>query len=384
MSYNYRKTNYHHVKVIKRAVVPFPPDQATYSSKTFPAMEVLPSGRWLAACKVADKKTDSLHKKVLMTWSDDRGETWAPAFEPVAIPRVNGTSGQAISAYFLATGGDRVLMLLNWVDETRPDLPFYDPKDESLKDTRIFYSFSSDAGMTWSSPTLMDTTALGGPVPLTGPPMLLGDGSILCQFEINKYKGDPNPWIHRSALIRSVDGGQTWTDPVYVTNYPGMYYWDQRPNVLQDGQSLVNYFWTLDGKLNEYLNIHESVSKDGGRSWSVPADTHIYGQPGRPLQLPDRRIIGISIDRTSVPTIYLHVKDSLDTSFVSHFEIYRAELPKQDSRYVTMNDAWEEMAKFSVGHPNLVHIGGTLLMAYYYCGEHHDRTEIAYCLLSLE
>ena len=372
------------MKIKKTGIVPSFPKQASYASKTFPAFEILPSGRWLAGCKVADKKTDSLYKKVLMTWSDDRGKTWAPAFEPVVLPEINGVKGHGISLYFLALGGDRVLMFINWVDASRPDLPFYDPEDESLKDTRIFYSFSDDRGKNWSSPTLMDTTALGGPVPLTGPPILLGDGCILCQLEINKYKGDPNPWIHRSAMIRSFDGGNSWLDPVLVTNYPDMYYWDQRPNVLQDGQTLVNYFWTLDGKRNEYLNIHESISRDGGNSWSLPLDIGIYGQPGRPVQLKDGRIVAVSIDRRTVPSVKLHVKTGLDQPFHQTYEVYRATLPKQDSRYVSMNDAWEEMAKFSIGHPNLLYLGGNEVLVYFYCGDHHDHTEINYCLVSLE
>lgn len=372
------------MKIIKTGIIPSFPTQGSYASKTFPAFEILPSGRWLAGCKVAEKKTDSLNKQVLMTWSDDRGDTWTPAFEPVVLPDINGVKGHGISLYFLTLGGERVLMVINWVDASRPDLPFYDPEDESLKDTRIFYSFSDDGGMTWSSPILMDTTALGGPVPLTGPPILLGDGSILCQFEINKYKSDPKPWIHRSAMIRSIDGGNTWIDPVLVTNYPDMYFWDQRPNVLQDGQTLVNYFWTLDGKKNEYLNIHESISRDSGNTWSLPVDIGIYGQPGRPIQLEDGRIVAVSIDRTTVPVINLHVKLRLDLPFSQSYEVYRAALPKQDSRYVSMNDAWEEMAKFSVGHPNLLYLGGNEVLVYFYCGDHHDHTEIAYSLISME
>jgi len=372
------------MKIIKRCAIPSFPKEAIYASKTFPTMEVLPSGRWLAGCKVADKKTDGLHKQVLLTWSDDRGDTWVPAFEPVVLPDIDGVIGQGIGHYFLALGGKSVLMMINWVDASRPDLPFYDPADESLKDTRIFYSFSEDEGESWTSPLLMDTTSMGGPVPLTGPPILLGDGSILCQFEINKYKGDPNPWIHRSAMIRSVDGGKTWVDPVLVTNYPDMYYWDQRPNVLQDGRTIVNYFWTLDGKKNEYLNIHESISSDGGRSWEPPVDTGIFGQPGRPVHLQDGRIACISIDRTSVPVITLHVKRGLGEPFGENFEIYTASLPKQDSRYISMNDAWEEMAKFSIGHPNLLYLGGNEVLAYFYGGDHHDHTEISYCLISLE
>lgn len=372
------------MRVIGRGIVGGIAREDRFQSKTFPAFEVLPSGRWLAACRVAEKKTDSKHKQVLMTWSDDQGRTWVPVFEPVVLPDIQGIPGQAQSTYFLALGGNSVLMVINWVDASRPDLPYYDPVDESLKDTRIFYSCSEDGGESWSSPLLMDTTSLGGPVPLTGPPIRLGDGSILCQFEINKYKGDSSKWIHRSAMIRSEDDGKTWGNPVLVTAIPDMYYWDQRPNVLNDGLSIINFFWTLDGKKNEYVNIHQSLSEDGGRTWSLPKDTGIYGQPGRPVQLEDGRIATIEINRVAAPAITVRIKPAINQLFEDALEIFKAKLPGQDSRYINMNDAWDEMAKFSVGHPNLLYLGGKEILAYFYQGDNCDETEIAYCMLSLE
>lgn len=105
------------MKIIKTGIIPSFPKQASNASKTFPAFEILPSGRWLAGCKVAEKKTDSLNKQVLMTWSDDRGDTWTPAFEPVVLPEINGVKGHWISLYLLALGGERVLMVINWVDD---------------------------------------------------------------------------------------------------------------------------------------------------------------------------------------------------------------------------------------------------------------------------
>ena len=372
------------MRIINKSRIPSRYHGSVHQCKTFPAFELLPSGRWLAGWKAAEKKTDAIHKTAQMTWSDDQGATWVPAFEPVKLPNIEGKPGQVISLYFLSLGGDRVLMVLNWVDESRPDLPFYDPKDESLKDTRIFYCFSENGGESWSDPLLMDTSGVGGPVPLTGPPIRLGDGSVLCQFEVNKYKGDPNKWIHRSAMIRSLDNGITWKNPTIVTNIPDMYYWDQRPNVLLDGTTLVNYFWTLDGKKNTYLNIHESKSIDGGNTWSQPMDTGIYGQPGRPVQLQDGRIACVSIDRTSLPVITIWIKEGLNEPFSVNLEVHRSAQPRQDSQKVSMNEAWQEMAAFSVGHPNLLYLGGTEVLAYYYAGLHHDCTDICYAHISLE
>src|SRR5690606_17886301 len=150
-------------------------------SKTFPAFEKLPSRRWLAGFKAGEKKKDAVQQQAYMTWSEDQGRSWAKPYVPVSLPPIDGVPGYCSSLYFLALGEAHVLMVLNWVDKSDPVAPYYDPETEGLKDTRIFYCFSDDDGLTWTNPLLMDTHSAGGPVPLTGPPFHVKDGTIACQ-----------------------------------------------------------------------------------------------------------------------------------------------------------------------------------------------------------
>ena len=122
----------------------------------------------------------------------------------------------------------------------------------------------------------MDTDPVHDPLPLTDPPLVLADGTILCQFEINKHEWDDAPWVHKSACIYSSDSAKTWENVVKITEKPGMYYWDQRPNVLIDGKTVVNFFWTFDGMRKQCLNVHGRESRDGGRTWGELWDTGIY------------------------------------------------------------------------------------------------------------
>lgn len=162
-----------------------------------------------------------------------------------------------------------------------------------------------------------------------------------------------------------------------------MYYWDQRPQVLADGMSIINFFWTLDGYANEYRNIHASLSGDGGKRWSNLYDTGIYGQPGQPAVLEDGRVVTIDIDRSVKPVITLRIlNDPANMVFDGSLAVYEAALPPQDSREISMNDAWAEMVKFSVGHPNLLYLGNNEVLAYYYAGDHTDKTRIEFVRVS--
>ena len=371
------------MKVIDSGTITGIPSEINFRSKTFPAFEKLPSGRWLAGFKAGEKKKDAVLQQAMMTWSDDQGRSWAQPYAPVTLPAIDEVPGHCSSLYFLTLGETNVLMVLNWVDSSDPAASYYDPMTESLKETRIFYCFSQNDGLSWTQPLLMDTTSAGGPVPLTGPPFRMKNGSIACQFEINKYKEDPHKWIHRSALIFSKDGGHTWGNLAIVTEEPDRYYWDQRPNVLDDGKTVVNFFWALDGKKQEYLNIHVAYSEDGGKTWTRPMDTGIYGQPGRPVALQDGKLATIDIDRSISPTITVRISGDRGKTYDEALVIFQAKLPSQDSRTISMNEAWQEMAAFSVGHPNLLDLGNGEILAYFYQGEQSDQTDIAFIRIAI-
>jgi hypothetical protein len=373
------------MRIIGRGIIPKSPDNIHLRSNTFPSIEKLPSGRWLAAFKAAEIKGDCPFQHAVITWSDDEGVNWQEPFEPVRMPDIDGVPGLSRIAYFVSLGGSRVMMVTNWMDASDMSLPYYNPENESLKDTRIFVSFSENEGESWSVPELMLIPDVHGPVPLTGPPLRLNDGTLICQFEINKYDWDASPWIHRSAMVFSYDGGRTWRDTVLVTEEKNMYYWDQRPNVLSDGISLVDFFWTLDGRKEAYINIHARQSNDGGKSWGALYDTGIYGQPGQPIDLGDGRLATISIDRSSSPVITVRTSRDFGHTYDEGLVVYeRDKLERQDSRDISMNDAWAEMSAFSVGHPALLKLTDSEMLAYYYAGDHTDRTSIEFVRIAFD
>ncbi len=365
------------MKILKRGKIAKPTEDKNFRSNTFPNIVKLPSGRWLAAFKAAEIKGDCAFQHAVMTWSDDEGATWASPFEPVKLPDIKGVPGLSRILYFMPLGGCRVMLVVNWMDASDMSLPYYNPENESLKDTRIFVAISEDDGLSWSAPRLMDIPGITDPVPLTGAPFQLGNGVIACQLEINKSENDQSAWVHRSALVFSEDEGKSWSGAVMVTEVPNMYYWDQRPTILSDGHTVVDFFWTLDGKKEEYINIHGRESKDGGKSWGALWDTGIYGQPGPSVDIGDGRLATISIDRTTSPVITVRITTDRGRTFGETLVVYEKEsLNCQDSRQISMNDAWDEMAAFSVGHPGLLKLSDTEIMAYYYAGEHTDETSI--------
>jgi hypothetical protein len=297
---------------------------------------------------------------------------------------VEGKAGGFRSAHLTALGGRRVLASLIWVDQSDPNLPFFNETTEGLLDTRIFFALSEDEGVTWSKPTLMDTTPFNIPTPLTGPTLLLPSGEWVCQFELNKPYYDPAPWRHCSVLMFSKDEGRSWPEHVLVTDDPELrtFYWDQRPCVLADGR-ILDLFWTFDRKPAVYLNIHGRESRDNGRTWSAIWDCGIPGQAAPPVALPDGRIALAYMDRTGAPILKIRISSDHGRTWPAETELVLSEtrLASQSWDKKSMQDAWAEMGKFSIGLPSTARTEQGEILVVYYAGTHTDRTGVEWVLV---
>lgn len=279
---------------------------------------------------------------------------------------------------------ETVVASIYWVDHSEPDLPFFNEETEGLLDSRVFLSASHDAGMTWSRPKLVDTSPFQMPTPITGPPLRLGSGEWAIQFELNKHYYDEEPWRHASVLMYSRDSGRTWPRYSLVSQDPSnrVFYWDQRPSVLPDGR-ILDVFWTFDRETASYLAIHASESLDNGVTWSSSWDTGVPGQPAPVFALADGSLAMPYVDRTSAPRI--SVRRSVDGGrswpAAEELVLYDAGLASQTWTKSTMQDAWAEMAQFSLGLPATAQrIGGGALIVYY-AGTTTDETSIRWALV---
>ena len=352
------------------------------SSCSFPGVCVFPGGRLAASFKGSPEKGPLAGQHVYLCYSGDMGETWsAPAAPFPEGFEYNGRRGSFRALYLTHLGGERAIALMNVVYE-EGDLPFFNTETEGLLDTDIFFAHSEDCGRTFGAPVRLDPP-FDQPVPLTGPARRLPDGRLVCQFELNKRYYDPEPWVHSSAVTFSNDDGHSWGGASIITKDPNIYYWDQRLAAMNDGR-LLDFFWTFDRERAEYLNIFACDSVDGGKAWSPLWDTGLVGQPGDPADIGDGRVAAIHIDRTSAPRIVVRLSaDGGQTFLPEGLTIYDSGLRKQEYAKSGMNDAWEEMGAFSVGHPNLVKLPSGDLYAFFYAGPRTDRTDIHWARIAV-
>jgi len=317
-------------------------------------------------------------QKAMVTWSDDEGKTWTKPVEPFTAPSIDGRPGIFRQVRMTSLGDSKVMAVLYWLDHSDPDLPFYNAATEGLLDSRIFISTSSDNGETWSDLHKVDTSPYDVPVPITGPVILLPDGRLACQFEVNKHYYDLEQWRHVPAMVFSSDGGETWGDCVVPCSDPSnrIFYWDQRPALMNDGR-LLDLFWTYDTKDAVYLNMHAVESLDNGRTWSRPWDTGVPGQPAPAVSLNDGRIVMVYVSREKDVTIRARISEDKGLTWPDSTEkvIYETDL-SQNTEKRGMEDAWAEMMEFSVGLPDTALLPDGDVLVSHYAGPQTDRTSI--------
>ena len=103
------------------------------------------------------------------------------------------------------------------------------------------------------------------------------------------------------------------------------------------------------------------------------------------VPLPDGRIGLVYVDRTGTPAIKLRASADGGRTWPERGELVlsAARLAPQTWRKQSMQDAWAEMSRFSLGLPATARLPGGDLLVVYYSGPHTDQTGIEWVRVGL-
>jgi hypothetical protein len=243
---------------------------------------------------------------VIVERSDDGGITWT---DPITVAKGNGT---------VSNGGTNALFNdKDWITVDRGTSPYRGSvyvtwarqqyRKAVQTESPIFFVRSRDGGLTWTS-----GTEISGASPLcsgqgaTGPrtrcdqndagfssPIVAPDGTIYVAFLNRQHDASLRDQV---LLVRSSDGGDSWSDPEPIVglvhdgiaDYPTNWRGDSTLTGCQfrifaagnlvmstaaanSGQLYYVYAENLDPGATGRTNIMATTSVDGGISWSTPA-----------------------------------------------------------------------------------------------------------------
>jgi len=331
-----------------------------------------PDGSVLAAFQVGSGK-HSVDSTLRLCRSCDGGRTWrelSDRFETTLA----GVRGSMSAPSLVETEPGRLLLFATWFDRSDPARPLFDPVTEGILHSKLLVAESGDVGESWSPWRELPTPGLSG-CSTTGPIVKWSDGTLVCAFESFKEFDDPQPGRHAAWLMVSRDGGRTFSEPLQVAQHPEhkLYYWDQRLCAGRADGEIIALFWTHDLEQKKELRVHLRRARIEGDAIRTEAirETTISGQIAAPLRLADGRLLAFVVDRSQPGTMSLwSSSDGGETwperdRLVVYTHDERAAI-SQGRKNIDFKQYWEDMGRWSFGHPALVPLGdGRVLLAWY-------------------
>lgn len=332
------------------------------------------AGHQLGPAKQSPTGTIRLHRSL------DQGRTWSEIpfrFET----RIDGIPGSLGTAEIVEAEPGRLLLFCTWFDRSEPGRPLFDPVTEGILRSKQIVTFSSDEGETWSDWTIIPTPGLTGTA-ATGPAVRWSNGLIAFPFESFKEFDDPTPARHAAWVVLTRDAGRTFSPPVLLARHPEhrLYYWDQRLAPTDVPGEFIALFWTHDLLDRKDLTVHFrhariEHSHDREENDKIVGEpihsTSIPGQIAAPVWIADGRIFAFVVDRARPGTMTLWTSfDGGETwpaeqRLVVHEHDEQARL-SQGLENIDFKQYWEDMGKWSFGHPAARLLpDGKLLLAYY-------------------
>jgi hypothetical protein len=200
-------------------------------------------------------------------------------------------------------------------------------------------------------------------------------------FESFKEFDDPQPGRHAAWLMLSHDGGESFSSPLLVAQHPDhtTYYWDQRLCTGPQPGTWTALFWTHHLAEQRDLNVHlrhGAVVRSGAGDQLALQEiqaTSIPGQIAAPLWLNDGRLLAFVVDRDRPGTMRLWCSTDSGASWPAenrltvHTHDEQAALT-QGKENVDFRQYWEDMAKWSFGHPAIRPLSDNRVLLAWYAG----------------
>jgi len=334
----------------------------------------LRSGIWLCGFQVGTGK-HSPDSTVEVCRSEDQGMTWKPLGLHLETRIANVPGSLSAPALFEVSPG-RLLLFATWFDRSDPQRPLFDPVTQGILRSKQLLATSTDDGRTWSAWRELPTPGLTG-CSATGPIVSWPDGTLAFPLESFKEFGDPLPGHHAAWLMVSRDGGESFSPPLMVAQDPQhqVYYWDQRLCATQQSGEFVALFWTHDllAQQDRCVHLRRGVLKDLAIVNEKILATTIPGQIAAPLQLGDGRLLAFVVDRRGPCTLTLwqsaddgYTWPEQDRLVIHRHEERAAVIP--GGAPIDFNQYWEDMGKWSFGHPALRENDDNQVLCAYYAG----------------
>lgn len=347
---------------------------------TFPSVTALASGTLIATLRAGASKDDA-GERIEIHRAAPPGDEWTGPSAILRAPDIAGKAGSLKLCYMTETAPGSLLAAAMWVDrQSHPGAPLFNADTDGCLPMAILLARSGDDGRTWGAWEKVPLPDHLGPPSLTAPILVLPGGGLIMSIETNKTYGDAGPWDQRAVLLRSADGGATWSGPATIAHDPSgrLFNWDMRCAVRPDGR-IETFAWTYDTAAGVYLDIHRRTATADAREVTEAIPLGFADQPGRPAILPDGRLVLPYVDRFGTERICARIASRADGDFGAPIVLHRQE--GGTGAASAADETLSQMSRWSYGLPWAEVLPGGAVLILWYAGT-PDRMDIHWARLS--
>ncbi len=318
---------------------------------------------------------NSSQSNLRLCHSRDGGETWR------AIPgrfrtTFAGEAGSLSNGELVELRDGRLMLISTWINRQEPTRPFYDPATEGILHTRILKSFSSDHGFTWSPWEEIPLFTQGWSYHTSGPILKSHDGTIMVIVESHKSFDafGPSTAAEGTWCLISTDDGTSFQGPHLVAQHPEhrLMYWDARLTQGNEPGTWLAMYWTHDQPGQRDLSVHLQLGRvsPSGITCGPVLDTGIPGQISAPLCLDSNRWLAVAVRRDHPGTITVWQTLDAGIRWKCEMTIHSQECGSlvQDRTDLAVAEIWENIRKWSFGHPAIRQLDRTHVLVTWYAG----------------
>ena len=281
------------IRVIEHRTLIKAQNESLFSYFAWPSITRLPDGKLAAVCSGFRYAHICPFGKAVISYSEDEGKTWtnpAPVIDTPLDDRDAGIMVFGDNKAIFTSFNNSVDQQREWAKKyasVRPESvtnlinAYLDNVTEEQEEKYLgsTYKLSNDGGITWGEEVYR--------LPLSAPhgPVRMLDGSLLYVGRMFMDKDERTNTGSGIGVMTSADG-LSWSEPVFVPAPEGMldeYYLFCEPHAIQlpSGKILVHIRVQKDKSHGDQavFAIYQSVSTDGGKSFSVPERINPCGSP---------------------------------------------------------------------------------------------------------
>jgi hypothetical protein len=327
-----------------------------------PSLARLDDGTMLCAFDLG-QGPESLDYATYLSRSADGGVTWGNP-TPLTLPVSGPRYANQITRISRVADGTLVGCGVR-IYRDDPEEGFVSRETFGYAPLDLFIIRSTDGGQTWTEPRLVKPPLIGPAFEICHGIVELRDGRWLWPTSTWKGWDGLAPNGMRAVAFVSHDRGETWPDYIDVMDRwaQGIIHFEQSLVQLRDGR-LLAVTWALHEASGRSDPVASAISEDG-RTFASSRSTDVAGQTTKMACLGGGDILAIS-RRTDVPGLWAHRARIDGNRWVN---LDQAPVWQGKPLDATGTTRGEDLANLKCGSPTLLRVSDDTVFAAFWCSE---------------